>query len=141
MERVREPGVEQREKLVSGCKSGTSNNGEQPCSGLICSARLAGPVILVHPMEFDAGTFTTYDLARCLCCVLPVLQGAFGACLGVDLAERSTTCRSFGNAHVALPYSRGRRPSLMRRNRSILHIVYLYKFVIENTVGDTRTKD
>jgi len=32
--------------LVSGCKSGTRNNSEQPCSGPICSARLAGPVIL-----------------------------------------------------------------------------------------------
>jgi len=31
---------------VSNCKSGTSNNSEQPCSGLICSARLAGPVIV-----------------------------------------------------------------------------------------------
>jgi len=37
--------VEQRGKLVSGCKSGTSNNSEQPCSGPICSVRLAGPVI------------------------------------------------------------------------------------------------
>jgi len=30
---------------VSGCKSGTRNNSEQPCSGPIHSARLAGPVI------------------------------------------------------------------------------------------------
>jgi len=126
---------------VSGFNSGTSNNGEQPCSGLICSTSLAGPVILGYPMEFDTGTFTTYDLARCLCCVLPILLGAFGSCLGVDLAKRSTICRSFGNAHVTLPYSRGRRPSLIRRNRSILHIVYLCKFVIENTVGDTKRKD
>jgi len=62
----------------------------------------------------NTSTFVPTDRSRCLHCVLPIMQCAFGAHLGVGLVERQTPCRFI----ETVPSFQGKWPSLIRRNRS-----------------------
>ena len=64
-----------------------------------------------------------------------IFRRAFGA---IDLAERSNPCRFVGTLHVAFPGSRGRWPSLIRRNRLYIYMymyiyIYIYKCILSHT--------
>jgi len=120
------------------------------CFAVLCSALQCGCVCFAACLYFrevwelgnlprvcvDTITFVTHGLAQCLCSVLSILWGTVGACLDVDLAERSTTCRSFGNVYVAFFNPRRSKPCFIRRIRFLaLQCVTEASFLLQHTVA------